>query len=75
MGDYDAQTGKYTESDPIGLNGDVNTYSYVSSNPLSFFDPKALSTAVTNGLGDCVERSRRPEPGQRVRARSSSWTK
>lgn len=37
--DYDPAIGRYVESDPIGLMGGVNTFSYAYSNPLRFIDP------------------------------------
>lgn len=40
--DYDSQTGRYIEPDPLGLDGGPDLYRYVADNPLSFSDRVGL---------------------------------
>ncbi|MEL1263637.1 RHS repeat-associated core domain-containing protein [Pseudoxanthomonas putridarboris] len=50
--DYDLATGRYSQSDPIGLLGGVSTYSYVAGDPFLSHDEKGLvpSAAAINSI-------------------------
>ncbi|MCC8570894.1 RHS repeat-associated core domain-containing protein, partial [Xanthomonas euvesicatoria] len=40
--DYEAATGRYGQSDPIGLGGGISTFSYVAATTLTSIDPFGL---------------------------------
>jgi len=54
--DYDPQTGRFVESDPVGLLSGVNTYGYTRQSPIGFVDAdgRFIVPVVTGIVGGVV---------------------
>ena len=64
--DYDPNLGRYIQSDPIGLLGGMNTYTYVGNNPVNYIDPLGLSSSGCDVNGCWVQEQQNTCP--------SGWT-
>jgi RHS repeat-associated protein len=63
---YDPATGQFTQTDPIGIAGGLNTYGFAAGDPISYSDPYGLDPIV---LAD-------PNPAIRARMQamfSTAW--
>ncbi|HEX7817225.1 RHS repeat-associated core domain-containing protein [Dyella sp.] len=64
--DYEAATGRYIQSDSLGLMAGPSTYAYVGSNPLSFVDQLGLVMSPLRecggNLAGCGDMMPQPDP-------------
>jgi len=74
--DYDPATGRYLQTDPIGLSGGANPYIYAMANPVRYTDAKGLEILPSNpsGLRPCWKHdpSHRDPNGERYRCPDGS---
>ena len=48
---YDPSVGRFTQTDPVGLQGGVNLYAYAGGNPTNFVDPLGTLASLSNLVG------------------------
>jgi uncharacterized protein RhaS with RHS repeats len=67
---YDPATGQFTQTDPIGLGGRLNTYGFAAGDPVSYRDPYGLDCEDADGNRvPCEPTAARAGPAAERRAR------
>ena len=54
---YGPEIGRYTTSDPIGLAGGLNPYTYVENSPLNWIDPEGLKMLTYEEIAAIVNKN------------------
>jgi len=68
---YSAERGRYTQADPIGLEGGFNRFGYVEGNALSFTDPLGLTRA---DIDAAINAARLMQPDWRFPLQVEAWS-
>lgn len=70
---YDPTIGRWLSRDPIGEEGGVNLYRYVSNNPVKFIDPFGLDQIINNSGQVVVVRGNPPGGGGNHGTGAQQW--
>ncbi|RME58823.1 RHS repeat-associated core domain-containing protein, partial [Candidatus Parcubacteria bacterium] len=72
---YDPSLGRYTQTDPIGLNGGMNPFGYVNGDPVTGIDPFGLDWLYNRNTRTLTHVSATGVPGKSWIGISGPWGK